>query len=183
MSDTNEKIIEKPKRQKAITQQDLDAFKDNMLSVLDERLDAFIDDFLEAWQESNNTDNTESCDCPECTGEKPLDNPRRYMIQAGGNMWWVDNFKPNSMAGLDVIWTEELGGKTKIVRGTIMSQDVSIFDFENDLDLETFDNIKKATIDFAIQTAQEAQAREKAAKATSSNQEVCTDSSSHVSYG
>lgn len=180
MSDT-ETIIEKPKRQKSITQKDLDAFKDGMLTVLDERLDAFIDDFLEAWQESNNT-NTESCDCPECSGEKPLNNPRRYMIQAGGNMWWVDNFKPNAMGGgLDVIWTEELGGKTKTVRGTIMSQDVSIFDFENDMDLETFDNIKKATIDYAIQTAQEAQAKDKAMKAAQS--EMAPDLSSHVSYG
>lgn len=180
--------IEKPKRLKSLTQKDLDLFKEEIGQFLDERFDAFIDDFLDAWQKSNqdaeDPDAKNDCTCGDCSeDEQPITNPRRYMIQAGGNTWWVDNFKPNQMGGgLDVIWTEELGGKTKIVRGSIMSPDVSIFDFENDMELETFDAIKRATIDYAIQTAQEAQAREKAAKSASS-QEQCIDSSSHVSYG
>lgn len=181
------KIVEKPKRQKAITQKELDDFKREMITILDDRLRVFIDDFLNAWQDSNHADehddkNDKPCSCDLNGPGEPVNNPRRYMIQAGSNPWWVDNFKPSALAGLDVIWTEELGGKIKTVRGTIMSQDISIFDFESDMDLETFDNIKKATIEYAIQTAQEAQAREKADKSMA-KQEQCTDTSSHVSYG
>ena len=161
-----------------VTKEDLAEFRENLLKELDSRFNAFIDDFLDAMSESQ-----PECDCPECSEtEEKLNNPRRYMIQAGGNMWWVDNFKPNPMGPLDVIWTEELGGKIKTVRGTISSPDVSIFDFESDMDLETFDNIRKQTLDYAIQTAQETQARDKALKAAA-NQETCVDSSSHVSYG
>ena len=184
---TTENIKVTKPRIKAITQEDLAVFKDEINELLDERLSTFVDDFFEAWDEANGSDEPkEGCEDDKCTcGEcgEPLNNPRRYMIQAGGNTWWVDNFKPNAMStGIDVIWTEELGGKTKIVRGTVLSQDVSIFDFENDMDLACFDSIKRQTIDYAIQTAQEAQSRDKAMKAAAS-QETVVDSSSHVSYG
>ena len=162
-----------------VTKEDLAEFRENLLKELDSRFNAFIDDFLDAMSESQ-----PECDCPECSEtEEKLNNPRRYMIQAGGNTWGGDNFKPKPMsAGIDCIWTEELGGKIKTVRGTISSPDVSIFDFENDMTPEIFDSIKRQTIDFAIQTAQEAQARDKAIKA-STNQETVVDSSSHISYG
>lgn len=184
--ETKDKIITKPKKtSKAITQEDLATFREEMLNVLDSRLDAFVEDFMDAWSEAgeaNEENPEEQCTCPECSGDS-INNPRRYMIQAGGNTWWVDNLKPNALGGgMDVIWTEELGGKVKIVRGTIMSPDISVFDFENDMDLSMFDSIKKATIDYAIQTAQEAQARDIASKAATS-QEPVINSSSHVSYG
>ena len=156
-----------------VTKEDLAEFRKSLLAELDDRFNAFIDDFLDAMAEGQES-------CGDC--EEKLNNPRRYMIQSGGNTWWVDNFKPNPLGPLDVIWTEELGGKVKIVRGTITSPDISIFDFESDMDLATFDSIRRQTLDYAIQTAQESQAREKAMKASAS-QETVVDSSSHISYG
>ncbi len=102
------------------------------------------------------------------------------MIQAGGNTWWVDSYKPNPVYGIDVFWTEELGGKIKNVKGTIMDANLAIFDFESDITFDIFENIRKQTIDYAIHAAQEAQAKEQALKASQS--EVVPDVS-HVSYG
>ncbi len=175
---------EKPKRQKSITQKDLDVFKEEISQFLDERFDTFIDDFLDAWQESGKDaeGSSEEEKCDSCGSDEPITNPRRYMIQAGGNTWWVDNYKPNSFSGIDVIWTEELGGKLKTVRGTITSPDASIFDFENtEITPEIFESIKKQTIDYVIHSAQEAQAKERALKA--SQNENAVDASRHVSYG
>lgn len=170
---------EKKDTKTSITQEDLDNLIENINEVIDNKLEKFVDDFFDAWEESEEISKKNKCTCEE----EIIDNPRRYHIVAGGHDYWVDDFKPNAIsAGIDVIWTEELGGKTKIVRGTISSPDVSIFDYENDMDLEVFSAIKKQTIDYAIQFAQEAQAREKAKKLTE-NTDNPVDATSHVSYG
>jgi hypothetical protein len=179
----NTTIEEKPKR-RSVSQKDLDAFKKEMCQTLDDRFDAFIDDFMAAWDEATPSEESDKdCNCSECNQEEQMpENPRRYLIQAGGNTWWVDNYKLNSFSGIDVIWTEELGGKLKTVRGVITSPDASIFDFENtEITPEIFESIKRQTTDYMIHVAQEAQAKEKAMKATQTDQTI--DSSSHVSYG
>lgn len=159
-----------------VTKEDLAEFRKSLLAELDDRFNAFIDDFLDAM-----TEGQPEFDCPECSGtEEKLNNPRRYMIQAGGNTWWVDSYKPNPVYGIDCFWTEELGGKTKNVKGTIMDSNLSIFDFESDITYDIFENIRKQTIDYAIHAAQEAQAKDQAMKASQSD---TIPEVSHVSYG
>jgi hypothetical protein len=184
-TETKDKIVTKPKKTiRAITQEDLVAFREEMLNVLDARLDAFVEDFMDAWSDAGEAckeeNPEEQCTCPECTSEHPLDNPRRYMIQAGGNTWWVDSYKPNAVYGIDAFWTEELGGKIKNIKGTIMDANIAIFDFESDMTLDIFENIRKQTIDYAIHAAQEAQAKDQAMKAAQSE---TPHDVSHVSYG
>lgn len=184
MSDTEITVIEKPKRQKSITQQDLDNFKDGILSLLDERLDAFVDDFLEAWQESNNTDNTESCDCPECTGNEKgefKEFPARYILFSGGQQFPATDVKPNPIMGVDFYFREvDSAGKEHNSKGTITSADVVIVDLQPELTLEAFSAIKNQTLEYVIQQAQEAKVKQEAMKAV---QGQVIDNSSHVSYG
>lgn len=179
-------IIEKVKQSKSerpVSQKDLTKFKKDIDALLETRFSDFVDGFLEAWSDAQNGDG-EKCTCEECSGEDKLDNPRRYMIQAGGNTWWVDNFMPNPIYGIDCIWTEELGGKVKVVKGTIMDSTISIFDFESETTPEIFDNQKRQTVDYAIQMAREAQAKEKALKASQQQNAINTEAdATHVSYG
>lgn len=177
MSDT-ETIIEKPKHQKSITQKDLDEFKESMLTVLDERLDAFIDDFLEAWQESN-TEEPEKCTCEK--GE-PKEFPARYLLFSGGNQFPATDVKPNPIMGIDFYFREvDSDGKEHNSKGTITSADVVIVDLQPELSLEAFSAIKSQTMEYVIQKAQEEKVKQEALKATQSQ---TVDNSSHInSYG
>ena len=178
-------ITEKKKKavKKSVTPADLDQFREEICNILDERFNMFIKDFLDAWDDSAEpvpdkcTCGDEACSCEK---EPMPENPKRYLIQSGGTPWWVDSYKPNPVYGIDVFWTEEVNGKIKNVRGTIMDANVSIFDFESDVTPEMFENMRKQTVDYAIQMAQEAREKEKAMK----DVEGCAVAeANHVSYG
>jgi len=81
--------------------------------------------------------------------------PTKYCVEANGTRYFVCDYKPNPIYGIDVVWEEDDG---RVVMGTIA--EVSIFDYDSDMTLEKFANIKKATIDYQVQKATEAIAQQ-----------------------
>lgn len=144
-----------------VTKDDLNAFRENLLKELDDRFNAFVDDFLDAMAEGQ-----ESCEsCKE--EEVPLtENPARYILFSGGQKYFATEVKPNSFAGVDFFLHEvdAKTGKEYNSQGTITSADVVIVDLQPEMTLETFSAIKRSTIDYVVQKAQEARAKEEAEK-------------------
>lgn len=179
-------IIEKVKQSKSerpVSQKDLTKFKKEIDALLETRFSDFVDGFLEAWSDAQKDCEEEKCDCPECSGEHETENPAKYVIFSGGNKFFATDIKPNALVGIDFYLHEvdKNTGKEYNSQGTITSPDVVILDLIPEMTLETFSSIKRNTIDYVVQQAQEARAKEKAIKAAQS--ETMIDTSSHVSYG
>jgi len=93
---------------------------------------------------------------PELDSEDDMEPPARYYVQTSNHGYWCNSYKPNQIFGIDLIWTQKIKGKDVVVTGTVMSSDISIFDYESSMTLEKFENIRKQTFDYAVQKAQEA---------------------------
>lgn len=183
--------IKVEKRRQTVTKDDLVAFKDEINNMITERLDVFINEFFEAWNEAETeskqlTENTEEkCTCSVCSEDldnAQMDNPARYIIFTGSNKFFATDIKPNAVIGIDFYLHEvdPKTGKEYNSKGTITSADVVVLDLEPDISLEMFSSIKKNTIDYVIQQAHEAQAKDKAMKA---EQSKLSPDINHVSYG
>ena len=143
-----------------ITKQELDEFRACLISEIDQRLDKFIDEVIEAL---NPEEDEEECDCAK---QPEIENPARYVLFSGGQKYFASDVKPNAIVGIDFFLKEvdPESGKEYNSQGTITSSDVVIVDLKPDMDLETFSAIKQNTIDYVISKAQEAKARDDAAK-------------------
>jgi len=149
-----------------VTKEDLAEFREGLLKELDERFNAFIDDFLDAMSESQ-----PECECPDCEESENVpqtESPARYILFSGGQKYFATDVKPNSFAGIDFFLHEvdAKTGKEYNSQGTITSPDVVIVDLQPEMSLETFSSIKRSTIDYVVQKAQEARAKEDAEKNT-----------------
>jgi len=149
-----------------VTKEDLAEFREGLLKELDERFNAFIDDFLDAMSESQ-----PECSCPDCEESENVpqtESPARYILFSGGQKYFATDVKPNSFAGIDFFLHEvdAKTGKEYNSQGTITSPDVVIVDLQPEMSLETFSSIKRSTIDYVVQKAQEARAKEDAEKNT-----------------
>lgn len=149
-----------------VTKEDLAEFREGLLKELDERFNAFIDDFLDAMSESQ-----PECSCPDCEESENFpqtESPARYILFSGGQKYFATDVKPNSFAGIDFFLHEvdAKTGKEYNSQGTITSPDVVIVDLQPEMSLETFSSIKRSTIDYVVQKAQEARAKEDAEKNT-----------------
>lgn len=150
-----------------ITKDELEKFKEELLAEMEKGFDQFVDDFLEAMDESK-----KSCSCGD-TGDavdpnESLENSARYIIFSGGQKYFATDIKPNAFAGID-FYFHEVDPKTSKEynsQGTITSADVVIVDLQPEMSLETFSAIKKSTIDYVVSQAQEAKAKEDASKNT-----------------
>jgi hypothetical protein len=186
---TEDKIIEKIKKEKPsekmLTQRDLTKFKKEIDALLETRFSDFVDGFLEAWSDAQKDceEDNEKCTCPECSGEHETENPAKYVIFSGGNKFFATDIKPNALVGIDFYLHEvdKNTGREYNSQGTITSPDVVILDLMPEMTLDMFSSIKRNTLDYVVQQAQEARAKEKAIKAAQS--ETMVDTSSHVSYG
>jgi len=151
-----------------VTKKDLDKFREDLLTELDDRFNAFIEEFLDAM-----SSDSETCDCPECNNDSEdtpqTESPARYILFSGGQKYFATDVKPNSFAGIDFFLHEvdAKTGKEYNSQGTITSPDVVILDLQPEMSLETFSSIKRSTIDYVVQKAQEARAKEDAEKKTS----------------
>lgn len=152
----------------SVTKQDLEKFREDLLTELDSRFNDFIDEFLDAM-----SSNQEECDCSEHTNDSEdvsqTESPARYILFSGGQKYFATDVKPNSFAGIDFFLHEvdTKTGKEYNSQGTITSPDVVILDLQPEMSLETFSSIKRSTIDYVVQKAQEARAKEDAEKKTS----------------
>lgn len=149
-----------------VTKEDLAEFREGLLKELDDRFNAFIDDFLDAMSESQ-----PECSCPDCEESENVpqtESPARYILFSGGQKYFATDVKPNSFAGIDFFLHEvdAKTGKEYNSQGTITSPDVVIVDLQPEMSLETFSSIKRSTIDYVVQKAQEARAKEDAEKNT-----------------
>jgi len=93
---------------------------------------------------------------PNLESDEELEPPARYYIQGSNHGYWCNSYKPNALLGVDVYWIQKIKGKDTVVTGTIMSGDISIFDYESTMTPEKFENIRKQTFDYTLQRAQEA---------------------------
>jgi hypothetical protein len=78
---------------------------------------------------------------------------------------------------MDLIWTMKINGEDRIVTGTIMSRDISVFDYESKMTLEKFENIKRQTFDYMVQKSVNNQTddNDSPAKKTESDGAVASD--------
>lgn len=121
---------------------------------------------------SNSCIHDEECDCEECSkptnetdgsvviGPDEQDSnipPARYYVVAGGNGYWCTDIKINALGvGMDVIWIQKINGKDVTVMGTLYDVNISVFDYETEMTVEKFANIKKQQFDYVMQKAKEA---------------------------
>jgi hypothetical protein len=122
----------------------------------------------------------EECDCGDeggcnCIDEKMrmeqqemIDNwkpPARYCIRAGGIEYFVDSWKPAMGGyGIDIFWTQKIGGVDRGVSGTIIENSFTIIDYESVATYEMFEHAKKQSFEYVMQAAQEAKLQEDAKK-------------------
>jgi hypothetical protein len=148
-----------------ITQSELDQFKELLLTEMNARFDAFIEDFVEVCQSklTEDGDGEDSCDCTD------VENPARYVLFSGGQKYFATEIKPNAFSGVDFFLKEvdQATGKEYNSKGTITSPDVVIVDLKPDMTLEMFTAIKQNTLDYVVAMAQEAKVQEEAAKKVS----------------
>ena len=153
-----------------IDQKDFESFKNELMELVNNRLDEFIEEFVSAAcqdpEKTEENNHTEDCDCEKCTEENPEDgeSPARYVLFSGGQKYFATDVKPNAFAGIDFYLHEvdPKSGKEYNSKGTITSADVVIVDLKPDMTLETFSAIKQQTLDYVIQKAEEAKASENA---------------------
>ena len=141
-----------------ITKEELDEFRTCLLKEIDQRLDKFIEDVITAINPEE--------ECSDCKDHPEIENPARYVLFSGGQKYFASDVKPNAIVGIDFFLKEvdPESGKEYNSQGTITSSDVVIVDLKPDMDLETFSAIKQNTIDYVVSKAQEAKARDDAAK-------------------
>lgn len=151
-----------------ISQENFESFKNELMELVNKRLDEFVEEFVTACSQGTED---EECSCDECTEPEGIENPARYILFSGGQKYFATEVKPNAFAGID-FYLHEIDpktGKEYNSKGTITSADVVIVDLNPDMTLETFSAIKQQTLDYVIQKAEEAKA-----VATAENRSVVT---------
>ena len=161
-----------------VTKAELDTFKDALFSELERRFESFTEDFIEALNIDSEKGSNE-CSCDESNLVDP-ENAPRYILFSGGQKYFASDVKPNALVGID-FFLREIDPKTGTEynsQGTITSSDVVILDLKPEMNLETFTAIRKQTIDWVVQKAQEAKVRGDALK----NQSNQTNKDVNVNY-
>jgi hypothetical protein len=91
--------------------------------------------------------------------------PARYCIRSGGMDVWCDYIKPNASGlGVDIFWTQKIGGVDSPVSATLFDPNIMIFDYRTTQTAEVFEHIKKSSFDYVTQMEQEAKIQEEAKK-------------------
>jgi hypothetical protein len=86
--------------------------------------------------------------------------PCRYCVHVGGDDIWVENYKPNPVFGIDVIWQQKIGGEVMPVAATILESSITIVDYETQWSLKTFEHVRHQSMDTVLQKMQEMANRE-----------------------
>lgn len=86
--------------------------------------------------------------------------PTRYCVHVGGDAIWVQNYKPNPVFGIDVIWQQKVGGEMKTVAATILESSFTIVDYETQWTPKTFEHVRHQSMDTMLQKMQEMANRE-----------------------
>ena len=143
-----------------IKQEDFESFKNELMDLVNRRLDDFVEEFISACNQDLEHTEGEECSCDECKESEGIENPARYILFSGGQKYFATEVKPNAFAGIDFYLHEvdPKTGKEYNSKGTITSADVVIVDLNPDMTLETFSAIKQQTLDYVISKAEEAKA-------------------------
>lgn len=135
---------------------------------------------LDGFKEIEENSENEECDCDECRAEREkaqigypgptqdeIDNwvpPARFLIHAGGVDYWIDSWKSGPAGAIDVCWTQKIKGEEKTIFATIFESSFTIVDYDSPMTMEAFEHVKKQSIEYITQLANEMKATEDAKK-------------------